>query len=80
MTVERMIEILQTLPKDLKVFQELPVAEWYEEVQIVSNMLVRYKDDNDEVVKEVGVVIFQILPEMIREVDISLQWVLQDMN
>ncbi len=58
MTVERMIEILQTLPKDLKVFQELPVAEWYEEVQIVSNMMVRYKDDNDEVVKEVGVVIF----------------------
>ncbi len=58
MTVERMIEILQTLPKDLKVFQELPVAEWYEEVQIVSNMMVRYKDDKDEVVKEVGVVIF----------------------
>ncbi len=58
MIVERLIEILQTLPKDLKVFQELPVAEWYREVQIVSNQLVRYKDDNDEVVKEVGVVIF----------------------
>ncbi len=58
MTVERMIEILQGLPKDLKVFQELSIAEWYREVQIVSNQLVRYKDDNDEVVKEVGVVIF----------------------